>query len=104
MKKIMLGSILSVIALVVFAATPAAIAVPRPIPLEGVFDSQVTLTDFNGNTFAAFRAYEMFHTGGTLTSTDNSPPTFHGPGFGTWQRLNGRKYSAPFQFFNFNPD
>ncbi len=100
----MLKSIVSVIALVAFAATPAAFAVARPNPLEGVFDSQVTLTDCNGYTLAVFRAYEMFHAGGTLSSTDNTPPTFHGPGFGTWERVAGRKYSSPFQFFNFNPD
>lgn len=72
--------------------------------LEGVWDSQVTLTDCNGHTLAAFEAYVMFHQGGTLTSTDNTPPTLHGPGFGTWQRMGGRNYNAHFQFFNFNAD
>lgn len=53
---------------------------------------------------AVFRAFEMFNRGGTLNSVDNAPPTAHGPGLGTWQYLGGRKYSAPFQIFNFNPD
>jgi hypothetical protein len=64
----------------------------------------VTLTDCNGFTLAVFRAFEMFHQGGTLTSTDNTPPTLHGSGLGTWQRAGGLKYTAPFQFFNFNAD
>ena len=69
-----------------------------------VWQSQVTLTDCNGHTIAVFSAFEMFNQGGTLTSIDNTPPTLHGPGLGTWERTGLRSYSAPFQFFNFNPD
>ncbi len=83
---------------------PAALAAPGGGPLPGGWDSHVTLTDCNGNTLASFEALELFHADGTLTSTDNTPPTGHGPGLGTWQRLNRQSYSAPFQFFNFNPD
>ena len=80
------------------------LAIPGIAPLQGVWDSQVTLTDCNGNTLAVFEAYAMFHQGGTLTSTDNTPPTLHGPGFGTWERVDARKYTSHFQFFNFNAD
>ena len=83
---------------------PATASPQQSAPLQGVWDSQVTLTDCNGFTLAVFRAYEMFHQGGTLTNTDNTPPTLHGPGFGTWERVDGRKCTAPFQFFNFNSD
>ena len=72
--------------------------------LEGVWESHATLTDCNGHILVASLAYEMFASGGTLTSTDNAPPTQHGPGLGTWRHLGGRNYAAPFQFFNFNPD
>ncbi|MBA3832082.1 MAG: hypothetical protein H0X34_09350 [Chthoniobacterales bacterium] len=104
MKKTILRSIVSLSALIALNFASAALAAPGEVPLRGVWDSQVTLTDCNGNTLVSFEAFEMFHAGGTLTSTDNTPPTGHGPGVGTWTRLNRRSYSAPFQFFNFNAD
>ncbi|MEO8044546.1 MAG: hypothetical protein ABI674_06530 [Spartobacteria bacterium] len=104
MKKTTLRSIFSLGALIVLSFAPVALAGSGNGALPGLWDSQVTLTDCNGNTLASFEAFEMFHQGGTLTSTDNTPPTLHGPGFGTWQRLAQKSYSAPFQFFNFNPD
>lgn len=91
----------------VVALTVASAEVPeqQAVPVQGsVWDSQVTLTDCNGHTLAVFRAFEMFNLGGTLTSTDNTPPTLHGPGLGTWQPTGMRTFNAPFQFFNFNPD
>ena len=103
MKKLILRSIVMMIAAVAFTASSA-----EPlfgIPLHGsVWDSQVTLTDCHGHTLAVFRAFEMFNLDGTLTSTDNTPPTLHGPGLGTWRLTGLRRFSAPFQFFNFNPD
>lgn len=104
MKKTILKSILSLGALVALSFAPAALAAPRVEPLIGVWDSQVTLTDCTGHTLVSFEALEMFHTGGTLTSTDNTPPGRQGPGFGTWKRLRTLSYAAPFQFFNFNAD
>jgi hypothetical protein len=105
MKKTLLKSFVSLSALLVLSFAPAALAGPGPERLTGVWDSQVTLTDCNGNTLVSFEAYEMFHAGGTLTSTDNTPPGREGPGFGTWTRMGHRTYySAPFQFFNFNED
>lgn len=105
MKKTFLKSIVSLSALIALSCAPAALAAGEAGgALNGVWDSQVTLTDCNGNTLVSFEAYEMFHAGGTLTSTDNTPPGQHGPGFGTWRRVSGRSYAAPFQFFNFNAD
>ena len=104
MKRIVRSLIVSIIALVACTISRTSFAAQSGAALEGVWDSQVTLTDCHGGTIAAFRAYVTFNRGGTLNSTDNAPPTMHGPGLGTWQRLGGRSYSAPFQFFNFNPD
>jgi hypothetical protein len=72
--------------------------------IEGVWMSQVTITDCNGTTQRAFSALNMFHAGGTLTDTDNQPPASHGPGFGTWWSRGGGKFKSVFQFFRFNPD
>ncbi|HEX5176043.1 MAG TPA: hypothetical protein VFV83_03385 [Chthoniobacteraceae bacterium] len=104
MKRIVRSLIVSIIALIICTVPRASLAAQPGLALEGLWDSQVTLTDCQGGTLAAFSAYVMFNRGGTLNSTDNLPPTMHGPGLGTWQRLGGRNYSAPFQFFNFNPD
>jgi hypothetical protein len=72
--------------------------------IEGVWMSQVTITDCHGTTLRAFSALNMFHADGTLTDTDNQPPTSHGPGFGTWRSQGHGKVSSSFQFFRFNPD
>lgn len=104
MKKIILRLIVLMMTVGALSAASNAASSPQAAPLQGVWDSEVTLTDCNGFTLVVFRAYEMFHQGGTLTSTDNTPPTLHGPGFGTWQHAGVRKYTSPFQFFNFNAD
>jgi hypothetical protein len=104
MKKIILRSFALMMAVVALSVASAGVPQQQSARLQGVWDSQVTLTDCNGFTLAEFRAFEMFHQGGTLTSTDNTPPTLHGPGFGTWQHVGVGKYTAPFQFFNFNAD
>jgi hypothetical protein len=107
MKKMILRSIVPMIAVAALTVASAEVPVPENHggAMEGsVWNSQVTLTDCNGHTIAVFRAFEMFNLGGTLTSTDNTPPALHGPGLGTWERTGMRTFHAPFQFFNFNPD
>lgn len=104
MKKYLVRSIVSLSALLTLSFAPAGLAAPGDGSLPGLWDSQVTLTDCNGNTLVSFEAYELFHAGGTLTSTDNTPPGRQGPGFGTWERAGRGKFSAPFQFFNFGTD
>jgi hypothetical protein len=104
MKKIILRSLVLMMTVVALTVASAAVPLQPAARLQGVWDSQATLTDCNGNILVMLRAFEMFHQGGTLTSTDNTPPTLHGPGFGTWQHVGVGKYDAPFQFFNFNAD
>lgn len=103
MKKITLFTLTALSALAL-SFTPAALAGSGADALVGLWDSQVTLTDCNGHTLVSFEAHEMFHAGGTLTSTDNTPPGRQGPGFGTWKRAGRTTFTAPFQFFNFNAD
>jgi hypothetical protein len=104
MKKIILSTIVSTIILAGLAFAPTSARADGGRALQGVWDSQVTLTDCEGHTIASFRALEMFGEGGTVTSVDNTPPTGHGPGLGQWEFLGDHMYSAPFQFFNFNSD
>jgi hypothetical protein len=72
--------------------------------IEGVWLSQVTITDCHGTTQRAFTALNMFQAGGTLTDTDNQPPASHGPAFGTWWSRGGGNFGSVFQFFRFNAD
>ena len=93
-------------ALAALILTPASLSAQHGASLEGVWDSQVTTTDCNGNILMAFRSFELFHQGGTLTTTGNAnSPALSSPGLGTWQRTPGmRTFTSPIQFFTFNPD
>ena len=71
MKKIILKSLVSTMALAALILTPASLSAQPGASLEGVWDSQVTNTDCNGNIFVAFRAFQAFHQGGTFTITGN---------------------------------
>lgn len=51
--------------------------------IEGVWDSEVTITDCQtGNVLATFRGLGMFIRGGALTQTSNQPPGFFTTGLG----------------------
>ena len=106
MKKITLKSLVSTMALAALILTPASLFAQSRASLEGAWDSQVTSTDCNGNILLAFRSFEAFHEGGTLTVTGNANSTAPSvPGLGTWQRTPGmRTFTSTLQFFTFNPD
>jgi hypothetical protein len=105
MKKITLKSLVSTMALAALILTPASLSAQHGASLEGVWDSQVTNTDCNGNILMAFRSFEAFHQGGTSTVTGNAnSPALSSPGLGTWQRTGMRTFTSTLQFFTFNPD
>lgn len=105
MKKIILRSIVLIMTVAALILTPASLSAQPRASLEGAWDSQVTNTDCNGNILMAFRAFEAYHQGGTVTTTGNAnSPALSSPGIGTWQRTGTRTFNAPFQFFTFNPD
>ena len=92
-------------ALAALILTPASLSAQNGASLEGVWDSQVTNTDCNGNILMEFRSFEAFHQGGTSTVTGNAnSPALSSPGLGTWQRTGMRTFNSTFQFFTFNPD
>ncbi len=112
MKKITLKSLVSTMALAALILTPASLSAQQALSaqhrasLQGAWDSQVTVTDCNGHTVMAFRGFELFHQGGTLTTTGNAnSPALSTPGLGTWQRTPDRRtFTSTLQFFTFNPD
>lgn len=74
-------------------------------PIEGVWNSQVTITNCQtGAIMRQFAALNMFIHGGTLADTDTQPPATHGPAFGTWQNASGPQYASTFRLFRFNAD
>ncbi len=103
-------SLIALTTLLAGAIVPTSMAAQKDSRLEGVWDSQVTLTDCqSGNIIAKFRAFEMHQHDGTMTDTGAAPgdPTSRGPGLGTWGFVggpNGQTYTAVFRFFRFNPD
>jgi hypothetical protein len=71
-------------------------------PLQGVWEGVVTIRDCtSGNPLATFRGSQVFHAGGTMGDTNNSPTVTRGPGFGVWTR-DGATYTARFRFFTYD--
>ena len=73
MKKLIVRSIVSTLALATLAVAPAVLA-QQPTTLRGNWNSEVTLTDCNGNTLAAFRARQMFIQDGSLITGRQRAP------------------------------
>jgi hypothetical protein len=104
MKKITLKSLVSTMALAALILTPASLSAQPRASLEGAWDAQVTATDCNGNILLVFRAFTLYHEGGTSTSTTNTSSALQTAALGTWQRTGMRTFNAPLQDFGFNPD
>jgi hypothetical protein len=110
-KKTALASIVSILALTALLCilSPASSSAERSDGwdrgdrIEGVWDSQVTLTDCQtGNVLTTFRGLGMFIRGGSLSQTDNQPPGLFSPGVGRWEHSSGGHYTATFRFFTFD--
>ncbi len=99
MKKIILRSIVSLMALISLTVAPAAFSA-QPT-LQGAWDTQVTATDCNGNILVTFRVFETFHQGGTSTGIGTLSPA---PNIGTWQRKGMRTFKSTLYGPDFNPD
>lgn len=103
-------------ALVVFGL-PVAAAAQSPNPLTtgalpvpanrivGLWDTRVHVAPC-GTTPPAqgFPALNLFHAGGTISASNNFPPTSVGPSYGTWvYDRHSRSYRAQMQFYWFTP-
>ena len=83
-------------------------------PVEGVWESVVTVKDCSsGAVLASFRGVAVHHRGGTLSADNSRPPASRGAAFGTWKRTaggagnaytGGNAYTANVIFMRFNPD
>jgi hypothetical protein len=80
-------------------------------PIEGLWSSQVIITDCHGTATRTFSALNLFGRGGTVVDADSQPPTSHGPGLGVWASAGkshdsppAPQYSSSFKLFRFNTD
>jgi hypothetical protein len=80
--------------------------VPDADPVEGVWESAVTIRDCStGAPLRAFKGLSVLHRGGTASATNSNPPSSAGPAFGTWRATaTPATYTAAFRLLRFNPD
>ena len=68
----------------------------RPVSIEGVWDSKVTLQVCGGGpVIRTFRAINLFEHHGELIATSEAVPP---PSLGQWRWTGGRTFRAQFQF------
>ena len=74
-------------------------------PVEGVWESVITIKDCtSGAVLASARGVAVHHRGGTVSADNSRPPATRGSAFGTWKRAAGNAYTATLVFMRFNPD
>jgi hypothetical protein len=75
-------------------------------PVEGVWESMVTIRDCStGTTLRAFKGLSVLHRGGTASATNSNPPSMNGPAFGTWRATTAAaSYTMSFRLLRFNAD
>jgi hypothetical protein len=76
-----------------------------PDPIEGVWESAVTITDCtSGAVLRTFKGAGLFARSGAVTADNSNPPLTRSTAFGQWRKGSGQSYSTSFRFFRFNPD
>ncbi len=80
-------------------------ATPERDPIEGLWQSTVTLQDCSSAAPAGgFRGLTMFARGGTATADNTAPPATKGVAIGTWRRTAAGTHVAEFRFWRYLPD
>lgn len=73
--------------------------------IVGLWDTQVIAGPcHSGITTFRGRGLNVFHAGGTVSATNNLPPTANGPTYGVWVYRGHGDYRARMQFFRYLPD
>lgn len=82
---------------------PPAAAVPDPI--EGLWQSSVTLKDCaSGATIGAFRGLTVFAQGGTASADNDQPSPTKGTALGTWKKSATGAYTIDLRFWRYQAD
>lgn len=85
------------------APPPPSAAAPDPI--EGLWQSNVTLKDCaSGTTVGAFRGLTTFNQGGTASADNNQPAQTKGVALGTWKKTATGSYTIDLRFWRYLPD
>lgn len=80
-------------------------AAPQADPIEGAWESTVTIKDCtSGAVLTTFIGESLFHRGGTLTADNSNPVPTRGLGMGAWTATAPGAYKAQFHFLRFNAD
>jgi hypothetical protein len=83
----------------------AATAGSRPLAtaIEGVWEPTVTIRDCaSGVELVSFLSMDTYIHDGSYVGVGAPEP--HTPGFGRWQHVGGREFTARYQFFTYDPD
>jgi hypothetical protein len=74
-------------------------------PIEGVWESNVTVTDCASNAvLRSFKGVGLFQRGGALTADNSLPRLTQSIALGHWKRDDVHAYTANFRLFRFNLD
>ena len=76
-----------------------------PDPIEGFWQSSVTLTDCgSGAQLGGFRGLTIFNQGGTANADNNQPAQTKGTAMGTWEKAADGTYVVKLRFWRYLPD
>jgi hypothetical protein len=79
--------------------------VAPPDPIQGFWQSSVTLTDCaSGTTIGGFRGLTTFHASGTATADNNTPAATKGVAMGAWTRNANGTYVLNMRFWRYAAD
>ncbi len=81
-------------------AQTATVVAATPDPIEGTFQSEVTIRDcMTGVAVTTFRGSTAFHQGGTATADNNMAPSSKSVALGTWKKTATGSYTISLRFF-----
>jgi hypothetical protein len=73
--------------------------------IEGPWEPMVTIRDCQtGTPIVSFLSMESYLRGGAFVGEGMSEPSNRALGLGTWRHVDGRNFTAAYQFFAYNPD
>jgi hypothetical protein len=70
--------------------------------IQGMWETQITLTDCAGRVIRSFPGMLTLQQGGTLMDGTTTPPALRSPGEGVWRHTTDNTYAFRIKAFNFN--
>lgn len=76
-----------------------------PDPIEGFWQSSVTLRDCTSSaTIGGFRGLTVFNQGGTAGADNSQPSATKGPAMGSWKKATNGTYTVQLRFWRYAAD